>query len=167
MKRLFTTILVIAIVGACVSYYSNDQSSAKTLSGTDKIRPITSMLHTDTGSNRLSSRDLLLIEAFIAHHAASQPFKAQVAIASVVLHRLHSAKFPNSVETVIANFEKQGLPSTDQENSTENSFQAHAAVLDAVHGWDPSKGALYCFPRQFSHNGLTHTVTIGNLAFYQ
>ena len=68
----------------------------------------------------------------------------QVAVADVVLHRVQSSKYPNTVAGVIYQPGAFSAVSDGQINVSV-APQAMQAVVDAVHGWDPSHGALNYF----------------------
>ncbi|WP_029946570.1 cell wall hydrolase, partial [Bacillus subtilis] len=73
-----------------------------------------------------------------------EPYEGQVAIAAVILNRLNSPLFPNSVAGVI--FEPLAFTAVaDGQIYMQPNETAREAVLDAINGWDPSEEALYYF----------------------
>ena len=65
-----------------------------------------------------------------------------MAIGSVILNRVKSDKFPNSVAEVV--YQRGAFDAVDdgQINLTPNET-AYSAARDAVNGYDPTGGALY------------------------
>jgi N-acetylmuramoyl-L-alanine amidase len=84
-----------------------------------------------------------LLSRLIAGEATGEPFVGQVAVASVILNRVESPEFPNTIPGVVYEpwaFESVGngliwsRPPTPEET--------RAAQL-ALNGWDPTYGALF------------------------
>jgi N-acetylmuramoyl-L-alanine amidase len=73
-----------------------------------------------------------------------EPYVGQVAVAAVILNRLHSPNFPNSVSGVIFQPGAFTAVADGQIWLTPNKT-ASKAVQDAVNGWDPTGGAIYYF----------------------
>jgi N-acetylmuramoyl-L-alanine amidase len=88
--------------------------------------------------------DVDLLTRLVYSEARGESYKGQVAVAGVVLNRIHSSKFPDTVRGVI--FQKGAFTAVDdgqfwlQPNRT-----ARKAALDAIRGWDPSRNALFYF----------------------
>jgi len=116
----------------------------------DRIRPSKSAsAPSSTGTKladvgQLSSSDLNLMAHTVFAEARGEPFAGQVAVAAVILNRIRSAKFPN---TVAGNVYQPGAFTSVQNGqiNLQPNQEAMTAVMDAVHGWDPSHGALYYF----------------------
>ena len=68
----------------------------------------------------------------------------QVAVGAVVLNRVKSSSFPNTVAGVIYQSGAFSVVNDGQINLTPNQTAKNAAQ-DAMNGWDPSGGALYYF----------------------
>ncbi|QKY69221.1 spore cortex-lytic enzyme [Lentibacillus sp. CBA3610] len=91
-----------------------------------------------------SQNDIQLMANAVNGEARGEPYEGQVAVAAVILNRVESPTFPNSVSGVI--FEPRAFTAvadgqiwlTPSDTSTE-------AVLDAINGWDPSGNATYYF----------------------
>lgn len=76
--------------------------------------------------------------------ARGEPYEGQVAVAAVILNRVNSASFPNTVSGVI--FEPGAFTAVaDGQIWLEPNDTAERAVLDAINGWDPTGSALYYF----------------------
>ena len=92
----------------------------------------------------------------------------QVAVAAVVLNRVKSSSFPNTVAGVIYQKGAFSIVNDGQINLTPNQTAINAA-RDAMNGWDPTYGAIYYFnPRTATNSWIWSrpvTVTIGNHRF--
>lgn len=92
----------------------------------------------------LSSHDLTLMAHVVYAEARGEPFKGQVAVAAVLLNRIKSAQFPNSIPAIV--YQPRAFTSVaDGQVNLQPNAQSMKAVMLAVHGWDPSHGALYYF----------------------
>ena len=92
----------------------------------------------------------------------------QVAVGAVVLNRVKSSSFPNSVAGVIYQSGAFSVVNDGQINLTPN-VTAKKAAQDAINGWDPSYGAIYYFNPSTATNkwiwSRPLTVTIGKHRF--
>lgn len=92
----------------------------------------------------LNKSDLNLLAHLVHGEARGEKLRGQVAVADVILHRLKSSKFPNSIPGVI--YQPGAFTAaTNGQMALPINKQSMQAVLDAVQGWDPSHGALYYF----------------------
>lgn len=93
---------------------------------------------------KYSERDLQLMANAVYGEARGEPYEGQVAVAAVILNRLESPDFPNTISEII--FQPGAFTAVDDGQIwlTPNE-RAKQAVLDAMSGWDPSENALYYF----------------------
>lgn len=122
----------------------------------------------------LSDDDLYLLAKLITAEAQGEPYEGQVAVGAVVLNRVKSPQFPNTIKEVI--YQKNQFSSVPKLPKTVPTESALRAAEDAMRGKDPSKGALFFYnPRLSSLEGLrffatanlTKTVEIGNHIFFK
>jgi spore germination cell wall hydrolase CwlJ-like protein len=133
------------------------------------------------GPVKTGERDLYLLAKIIECEARYEPYEGKVAVGAVVLNRVMSDRFPNTIEGVI--FQPgQFQPVTDGGwNSKEPSEQSYRAAMEALGGAKPvgqngqsvgnaqffiyedlaGKGAAKWFK-----NNLKYVTTIGNHDFY-
>lgn len=115
-----------------------------------------------------SSSDLNLLARLVYAEARGEPYTGQVAVASVVLNRVKSSSFPNSVSGVIYQSGAFSVVNDGQINLTPNET-AKKAAQDAINGWDPSYGAIYYFNPNTATSAWIWsrpvTVVIGNHRF--
>ena len=97
-----------------------------------------------SGGGQASSSDLNLLSRLVYGEARGEQYIGQVAVAAVVLNRVKSSNFPNTVAGVIYQSGAFDVLSDGQINLTPNQT-AKSAAQDALNGWDPSNGALYYF----------------------
>jgi N-acetylmuramoyl-L-alanine amidase len=91
-----------------------------------------------------SSNDIQLMANAVYGEARGEPYTGQVAVAAVILNRVNSASFPNTVSGVI--FEPGAFTAVaDGQIWLTPNAQAKKAVLDAINGIDPTGEALYYF----------------------
>ena len=115
------------------------------------------------------SSDQYLLGRLIYAEARGESYKGKVAVGAVVLNRVASASFPNTISGVI--YQKNAFESVSNGNInlTPDSDSIRAAK-EAMNGWDPTGGCLYFYnPRMVAPGSwvLTRTVktVIGNHSF--
>lgn len=115
-----------------------------------------------------SSSDLNLLSRLVYGEARGEPYSGQVAVAAVVLNRVKSSSFPNSISGVIYQKGAFNVVDDGQINLSPNST-ARKAAQDALNGWDPSYGSIYYFNPATATNkwiwSRPHVVTIGKHRF--
>ncbi len=91
-----------------------------------------------------SSNDIQLMANAVYGESRGEPYEGQVAVAAVILNRVNSTTFPNTVSGVI--FEPMAFTAVaDGQIWLTPNDTAKRAVIDAINGWDPSGNALYYF----------------------
>lgn len=97
-------------------------------------------------SNRLglSEEDLKLMANAVHGEARGEPYIGQVAVAAVILNRVQSPSFPNTVSGVIFQPGAFTAVADGQIWLTPNET-SRKAVQDALNGSDPSGGCIYYF----------------------
>lgn len=96
------------------------------------------------GVGGYSSSDVYLLAKTIHAEGRGEPYTGQVAIGAVILNRVRSSAFPNTVSGVV--YQKGAFTAVDdgQINLAPNDTAMRAA-RDAMNGWDPSGGAIYYY----------------------
>lgn len=103
-----------------------------------------------------SQNDIQLLANAVYGEARGEPYVGQVAVASVILNRIESATFPNTVAGVI--FEPRAFTAVaDGQIYLTPNETAKEAVLDAINGWDPTGNALYYFNPDTATSGWIWT----------
>ena len=91
-----------------------------------------------------SSSDVYLLAKTIYAEGRGEPYTGQVAIGAVILNRVRSSQFPNTVSGVVYQKHAFTAVSDGQINLTPNDTAMRAA-RDAINGWDPTGGAIYYY----------------------
>lgn len=121
-------------------------------------------------------RDSLYWLARIVYaEAGAEPYDGQVAVANVILNRVRSSQFADTVYGVIFEYYKgipQFSPVADGTIYNTPSETAMQAARDAANGYAPVGNALYFFNPQKAAgswivNTRTYITTIGGHAFYR
>ncbi|HET7629240.1 MAG TPA: spore cortex-lytic enzyme [Bacillales bacterium] len=92
-----------------------------------------------------SQSDINLMVRMVYAESKGEPYIGKVAVAAVILNRIDSPKFPNTIPGVI--YEPLAFSSVadGQLWVGQPKQESKKAVIDALNGWDPSNGALYYF----------------------
>lgn len=127
----------------------------------------------DYYESRYNSEDMFWLSRIICAEAKNEPLAGMIGVGQVVLNRVESPDFPNTVYTVIfdKNFSVQFAPTETGGVYEEPDERSVVAAYLALEGWDtvgeslyfvnPDKGADPWFERE-----LTPTVVIGHHHFY-
>ena len=115
-----------------------------------------------------NSSNVNLLAHLIYGEARGEPYIGQVAVGAVIMNRVKSSSFPNTISGVIYQKGAFDAVSDGQINLTPDST-AKKAAQDAINGWDPSYGAIYYFNPATATNkwiwSRPQTVTIGKHRF--
>ncbi|WP_318508552.1 spore cortex-lytic enzyme [Bacillus sp. T3] len=102
--------------------------------------------------NGFSQNDIKLLSNAVYGESRGEPYIGQVAVAAVILNRINSASFPNTVSGVI--FEPGAFTAVaDGQIWLTPNENAKKAVLDAINGYDPTGEAIYYFNPDTATNG--------------
>ena len=113
-------------------------------------------------------KEMELLARVVYSEARGEPYKGQVAVAAVVMNRLKSNQFPDTISGVI--FQPGAFTAVDDGQFwlTPND-SAYKAAKEAVRGWDPSRGALFYYNPKTAVNKWIRSrpilVQIGNHVF--
>ena len=115
-----------------------------------------------------TSQDLYLLAKCVHAEARGEPYVGQVAVAAVVLNRVDSPEFPNTISGVI--YQPWAFTAVhDGQINLEPNESAYSAAKDALNGWDPTYGCLYYYnPETATSEWIwtrTTVVTIGKHVF--
>jgi spore cortex-lytic enzyme len=114
--------------------------------------------------------NLYLLARLVYGEARGEPYKGQVAVAAVVLNRVKSSQFPNSVSGVIYQSGAFSVVNDGQINLTPDETAIKAA-RDAMNGYDPTNGCLYYYnPAKTTNQWMLSKpvlLVIGNHSFFK
>ena len=93
-----------------------------------------------------NTSDIQLMARAINGEARGEPYEGQVAVGAVILNRVKSSKFPNTISGVIYQSGAFTAVADGQINKpiAENST-VYKAAQDDKNGWDPTGGCIYYF----------------------
>lgn len=97
-----------------------------------------------TTASSISNSDLYLLSCCVYGEARGESYTGKVAVAAVILNRVRSSSFPNSISGVIYQAGAFTCVSDGQINLGTND-ECTRAAQDALNGWDPTGGAIYYF----------------------
>ena len=117
----------------------------------------------------IDSINVDLLARAIYAEARGESFEGQIAVGAVIINRMNSSLFPNTVESVLYQPGQFKCVENGQINQVPNQ-NAYRAARRAVDGVDPSKGALFFFNPDKSENPAAFdryevTVRIGDHVF--
>ena len=120
------------------------------------------------GVNGYTSSDVQLLARLIHAEARGESYTGQVAVGAVVLNRVRSSSFPNTISGVIYQPYAFTCVNDGQIKLSPNST-AISAAKDAMNGWDPTYGCLYYYNPKIATSQWIFSrptvVTIGNHVF--
>jgi len=137
---------------------TSDTSTSSTSSTSTSVIPYT-------------TEDLDLMARLITAEAQGEPYAAQVAVGSVVINRVKSPDFANSIKSVINEKSNGYFQFTPVENGWINNpatEQAKKAALESLNSADQTKGALFYFDESTTSKYLwakTISIRIGHMVY--
>ena len=114
--------------------------SVKALEGNNKP----SSSGTSSNNSNYTSSDLYLLAKTIYAEARGESYEGQVAVGAVILNRVESSKFPNTIAGVV--YQQHAFTAvSDGQINLEPDKTAMNAAQDAINGWDPTYGCIYYY----------------------
>ena len=124
------------IVGKATYAALGMNDSYNALQGNSQSKP--------SNSTSFSSSDLYLMAKAIYAEGRGESYTGQVAIGAVIMNRVKSSSFPNTIAGVI--YQKGAFTAVaDGQINLEPNQTAYNAARDAMNGWDPTYGAIYYY----------------------
>ena len=129
-----------------VKYFQRKNGlTADGIAGPATLKAMGIMTSSSTSSSSSSyNSNLNLLARVIYGESRGEPYTGQVAVGAVVMNRIKSSSFPNTLSGVVYQSGAFDAVKDGQVNLTPNSTAIKAAQ-DAMNGWDPSYGAIYYF----------------------
>jgi len=118
-----------------------------------------------TGTNMVE-----LLARLINGEARGEPYQGQVAVGAVILNRVKSANFPNTIAGVIYQKGQFSCVTDGQfDVAIDEASTVYKAAEEAMNGADPTNGALYFYNPSKTKSkwlfSLKTTTTIGKHVF--
>ncbi|MGE5704675.1 MAG: cell wall hydrolase [Clostridia bacterium] len=115
-----------------------------------------------------SKRDIDLLARLIYFEGRGEPYSGKVAIGAVVMNRVDSDEFADTLEGVVMT-PGAFSPVRNGQLGNRTNAECRKAALEALSGKDPTNGALYFYnPRTATDRWIfsrPHAITIGNHVF--
>jgi N-acetylmuramoyl-L-alanine amidase len=114
------------------------------------------------------SNDLYLLAKCIHAEARGESYIGQVAVGAVILNRVASPDFPDTIYGVI--YQPWAFTAVhDGQINLEPEASAYQAAMDALNGWDPTYGSIYYYNPVTATSGWIYSrqtvVVIGKHVF--
>lgn len=154
---------------AAVKYFQRKNGlTADGIAGKNTLNAMEIYTSSNSTSQSTNNSNVNLLAHVVYAESRGEPYAGQVAVAAVVLNRVKSSSFPNTISGVVYQPGAFTAVSDGQINLSPNTT-AYNAARDALNGWDPSYGAIYYFNPDTATNAWIwsrpHTVTIGKHRF--
>ncbi len=154
---------------AAVKYFQRKNGlTADGIAGTKTLQAMGIYSSSNSTSQSTNNSNVNLLAHVVYSEARGEPYSGQVAVAAVVLNRVKSSSFPNTIAGVV--YQPGAFTAvSDGQINLEPNTTAYNAARDALNGWDPSYGAIYYFNPNTATNAWIwsrpQTVTIGKHRF--
>lgn len=127
-----------------VCVYFNKNKFISVLSNVDENKE---NKQSSTSTTTPSGDDMVkLLARLINGEARGEPYEGQVAVGAVIMNRVKSPKFPNTIAGVIYQKGQFSCVTDGQFNvAIEENSTVYKAAQDAMNGSDPTNGALYFY----------------------
>lgn len=130
---------------AVIKFQQKNGLTADGIVGEKTAEALGLQLSSSNGSSSSGSdSNIYLLAQCINGEARGESYKGQVAVGAVILNRVKSSKFPNTIAGVIYQRGAFDAVSDGQINQTPSDSCLKAA-RDAMNGYDPTGGCLYYY----------------------
>ncbi len=157
---------------AVIKFQRNNKLTVDGIIGNKTLKAMgitESMLSNGSSQNSsTNNQDLYLLAKLINAEARGETYKGQVAVGAVVLNRVKSSSFPNTISGVI--YQPYAFTCVnDGQINYSPSQSAISAAKDALNGWDPTNGCIYYYNPKIATSKWIYSrptvITIGNHVF--
>lgn len=100
----------------------------------------------------VDTEEVELLARLVQMEAGAEPYVGQVAVAAVVVNRMNSSQFPDTIKEVIYQPGQFPPAASSRFDSVVPDRLAREAVLAALEGEDPTGGALYFYNPRLAVN---------------
>lgn len=180
LKMLLTicvTILCIQVMfprvvdAKTLTNFINSNSTQDNLTTISNIDESTAVFNSGSENIHLSENDIYLMAQVVYGESRGEPYEGKVAVASVILNRVVSNEFPNTVNEVI--FQPKAFSCVvDGSINVIPTTECFNAVYDAIYGYDPTGEAVFFYNPSIATCSWmqsvdkTDTISIGQHLFF-
>ena len=155
-------------LSAVKSFQKKNGLTVDGIAGTKTLNAMGITSTSNSGGATSNSSNVNLLAHLIYGEARGESYIGQVAVGAVIMNRVKSSSFPNTIAGVI--YQKGAFDAvSDGQINMNPDNTAKKAAQDAMNGWDPSYGAIYYFNPSTATNkwiwSRPVTVTIGKHRF--
>lgn len=122
--------------------------------------------HQNYGAYMTDADDLLLLAALIQCEAGGEPYEGQVAVGAVVMNRVRSAAYPNTIHGVIYASGQFTPAMTGRLNQVYNSGNIRPSCIQAAQEALNGTSNVGAFTHFRTNNGAHTGIAIGHHIFY-
>ena len=142
---IFMILFLLFFLYLSINYDNSFKIFAKTLYN-NVLAAKTDQSSTSTDKASTSGNMVDLLARLINGEARGEPYEGQVAVGAVVLNRVKSAEFPNTITDVIYQKNQFSCITDGQFNKPiDKNSSVYKAAQEAINGADPSNGALFFY----------------------
>ena len=138
---------------------NNSTSSNTNNSKNNSTNNNNNSMYITTSRGSFSRTEFDVLARIITAEADSESYATQVAVGAVVLNRLDSPLFPNTIRGVVYQVDAGGKyqfsPVLNGWINHPASQTGEKAAMDALNGWDPTNGAMYFWESWVTNKYLT------------
>lgn len=176
-KNLFKKLIIMSltisvlVVALYISYnYESLEIYNSVLAATKDQSSTSTKKNTDQSSIDNSGDMVDLLARLINGEARGEPYKGQVAVGAVVMNRVKSSEFPDTISGVIYQKGQFSCVTDGQFNKAiDEDSTVYKAAQEALNGADPTNGCLFFYNPKTSKSKWLYTrqtvITIGSHRF--
>ncbi|MBQ8044060.1 MAG: cell wall hydrolase [Clostridia bacterium] len=176
-KNLFKKLIIMSltisvlVVALYISYnYESLEIYNSVLAATKDQSSTSTKKNTDQSSIYNSGDMVDLLARLINGEARGEPYKGQVAVGAVVMNRVKSSEFPDTISGVIYQKGQFSCVTDGQFNKAiDEDSTVYKAAQEALNGADPTNGCLFFYNPKTSKSKWLYTrqtvITIGSHRF--
>lgn len=137
MGKYLKPVIFILVFAACCGYIATGaaRSATETAAANSEVAA--------TAATMSYSEKVSLLARVVYAEAEAEPYIGQVAVAAVLLNRINSSSFPNTLSGVIYQTGAFESVSNGRIWAITPGATAKKAAQAALNGWDPTYGAIY------------------------
>lgn len=129
----------------------NDMENSIIQKGQKLKLPVINLTKRQVLAKTVSQSDIELMARTIHGEARGEPYMGQVAVGAVIINRILSNKFPDTIKGVIYQKNQFTAVTDGQIHYTPNNT-AYRAAREALNGIDPTMGSLYYYNPKTAQN---------------